>query len=891
MMKVDEIRALFLGFFKDKGHQVYPSDSLIPSIQDPSLLFTSAGMNQFKNYFLGTEKPPVARTTSSQKCLRTTDIEKVGKTPAHHTFFEMLGNFSFGDYFKLEAIQFAWEFLTERLHIPKEQLSVSVYEEDKEAYNIWLNKIKIPENEIFRFGENNNFWPANAPTEGPNGPCGPCSEIFYDLGKEVGCGLPSCSVACDCNRFVEIWNLVFMEFERQDKGKLVPLKKKNIDTGMGLERITAVMQNVQSNFDIDIFNPIIKHITDIAKIDYIKTSAEGARIRRMADHSRAIVFLIADGVLPSNEGRGYVERRILRRAVRDALYLGVKKPILHKLVPSVIKVMDKAYPELKNKHLQISRLIKAEEEKFMETVESGIKLLDDVITKLRKSDTRVFPGEEAFRLYDTYGFPVDLTESILYEKNFKLDITGYEKCLGEQREKARASSKIASEIFAPSAIDELKNTLPETVYIGDETISSDVTIEGILVDRKLLAKFTTAGFSLFDSPQITIITDKTPFYAESGGQTGDTGFLRNKDTEFEITDTQKIEKYTIHIGKPKRGEIKVGMKILAEVNKERRQAIACNHTATHLLHHALRTIIGSTVEQSGSLVLPDRLRFDYSMSQAPSETELKAVEKLVNRYIRENQKVTIKTMAFESAKKAGALTLFTEKYPDSVRVISIGDYSKELCGGSHIKQTGEIGSFKIISDSSIAAGTRRIEAITAEEVEKKIREKEKLLSQSARLLETTSHQLPHKIKRVLEKLESAEKKLSQYHKQENNQIASAFLERAETVRNVRIIAEILENKTVEDLRQISDYLRKSAEAVIALLSIVSDNKVDLILMMTPKLCDDEFNAIALSKEIAEIIEGSGGGRKDLAFAGGKRADKFSESLTHFSNLVRKKLMA
>jgi len=905
-MKLDDIRSLFLEFFRDKEHKIYPSDSLVPSSGDPSLLFTGAGMNQFKSYFLGATAPPAPRACSSQKCLRTVDIERVGRTPAHHTFFEMLGNFSFGDYFKKEAIHFAWEFLTKKLQIPPEKLSVSVYEDDQQAYDIWSKEIKVPANRIFRFGEDNNFWPANAPSEGPNGPCGPCSEIFYDFGEKYGCGLPTCSIACDCNRFVEIWNLVFMEFDRQDKGKLVPLKKKNIDTGMGLERIMAVMQGVVSNFETDIFKHLIKHIVDIIKVEYSPSSEEGTRIKRIADHIRALVFLAADGVSPSNEGRGYVERRILRRAVRDGINLGMKKPFLYKLVPVVVELMGKAYPELKDKHAHIARVIKAEEEKFLETVESGIKLLDEIVTKLKSAGNKTFPGDEAFKLYDTYGFPVDLTESILHEKGIKLDIAGYEKALAEQKELSRSGSKIASEIFARTEIDEIRNILKESVYVGDETLSADVTVEAILVGGKLIREYPALDMSgsqkekaqekiQWDIPNqdIVIITDKTPFYGESGGQVGDIGCFKTDGVEIEVNDAQKMEKYILHIGRLKNGAIKSGMKIRAEVNAERRQAIACNHTATHLLHYALRNVIGSTVEQSGSLVLPERLRFDYSMTKAPSDNELQSIEALVNQRIRDNADVIIKTMPQEEARKLGAMALFSEKYGDTVRVLVIGDYSKELCGGSHIKQAGEIGYFRIISDSSIGSGLRRIEAVTGQEALKYTYELEKALAHSAQLLQTTAHQVPQKIKQLAEKLEQTQAQLARYHKQENKEITKILLERATHIptagAGIKLVAEILENKSVEDLRVITDHLKNSGESVITLLGTATEDKANLILMMTPKLCRDDFNAVSIIKEIALIIEGNGGGRPDMAQAGGKRPDKLAKALVRFSNIINKNI--
>ncbi|MBI4712342.1 MAG: alanine--tRNA ligase [Planctomycetes bacterium] len=892
-MKVDELRSLFLDFFARKGHQVCPSASLIPA-NDPSLLFTGAGMNQFKDYFLGKVKPPFTRAVTAQKCLRTVDIERVGRTNSHHTFFEMLGNFSFGDYFKAEAITWGWEFLTEVLKLPKERLYISVYKDDKEAYKIWTEQIGIPKDRISGFGAKENFWPSDAPKEGPDGPCGPCSDIYYDTGVEFGCGLPTCALGCDCNRFVEIWNLVFMEFNRRGPEDLVPLAQKNIDTGMGLERVAAVMQNVRSNFDIDIFKPIIKHITEFVRVDYNPNSptlrsglrsgsAEGgARIKRIADHSRAIAFLITDGILPSNEGRGYVLRRILRRAYRDGMTLGAQKPFLYKLVPTVVEVMHQGYPELKEKQQQITRLIKAEEEKFMETVEQGMQLLEDTIKNLKKGGTKTFPGTEAFKLYDTYGFPIDLTESILNEHDYKLDIAGYEDALAKQREQSRGASKIAGEIFAKTPLDEVRNILKETVYLGHTKLQAPMKVEAILVNGKLVDE-TDPG-----DKEVAIITDQTPFYAESGGQVGDTGTLKAEGLEIHIQDTRKIENYVAHIGQVKKGVLKKGGTLEGSVDAARRAAIARNHTATHLLQNALRMVLGEHINQSGSLVEPERLRFDYSHFTALADDEIRTVEELVNRYIYENGQVKSERMPMEKAKKEGAIALFGEKYGDEVTVVRAGDYSKEFCGGSHVNRTGDIGYFRILGDSSIASGVRRIEAVTAAGAVKLARDNDGLIRQTAEIIGTTPAQITDKIRAFKDELKSLKQQLAQHQKHDNSDIARALIEKAEPVagKKFRLIAEIIENKTMDDLRSIADTLKQSPEPLVALIGSAVDNKPQMVLAMHQSVIRDGFDAMTLIKKVAKVIEGSGGGRKDLAQAGGKRADKLEEAMAEFGNLIK-----
>ncbi|MEK7448804.1 MAG: alanine--tRNA ligase [Planctomycetota bacterium] len=880
-MKVNELRSRYLEFFKEKKHLIQPSASLVP-LNDPSLLFTGAGMNQFKDYFLGRVAPPSKRITTSQKCLRTVDIEKVGRTVAHHTFFEMLGNFSFGDYFKKETITWAWEFLLNELKLPADQLYVSIYTDDREAYDLWHKIVGLPVEKIFKLGEASNFWPANAPSQGPNGPCGPCSEIFYDRGAEYGCGLPTCSVACDCNRFVEIWNLVFMQFNRQEDGTLKPLPQKNIDTGMGLERIAMVIQNVSSTFEIDIFRTIIKNILEVTKLDYHPQTEEGSRIKRIADHIRALVFLVADGVLPSNEGRGYVERRLLRRAFRDGMTLGLSKPFLYQLVPIVVQVMKRAYPELPDKETDLIRIIKSEENKFLETVEQGMTLLEKTIKDLSNRNEKRFPGEAAFKLYDTYGFPVDLTESILAEKGFKLDLLNYEEAMSRQKERARQSSKISQAVFASTPINEIKGILHHTEFIGYQQTVSPVKIEAIIADGALVNE--SEG-----NQEITIVTEKTPFYAESGGQVADTGSFKGPEVEVKITDTQRLENYILHIGKIKKGILRTGIILQAEVDSQRRQAIARNHTATHLLQNALRKILGEHLKQSGSLVAPDRLRFDYTHFSAPTRDELNSVEDYVNQRIMENAEVSSKETSLTQAKKLGALSFFGEKYGDNVRLVGIGDYSKELCGGTHLKNTGTIGYFKINNEHSIASGVRRIEAITGPEVLKKNREQTQRLEQVCELLNTAPNHLVEKIKALQQELKTAQQSLLRQAKQDNQEIARSLLNRTASTNNVKIIAEIFENKTMDELRTIADILRNSSEQIVALLGSTDNQKANLVLTMSENLVRAGFDSVSILKETAKLIGGSGGGRKNLSQAGGKNISKLNESMDYFVKMVTERL--
>ena len=715
-MKTNEIRRKYLSFFEKKGHSLLPSDSLVPE-DDPTLLFTGAGMNQFKDMFLGKGTLDVKKATTCQKCIRTGDIENVGKTPMHHTFFEMLGNFSFGDYFKLDAIEMAWEFMLNEMKLPEERLSVSIFQDDEESYGIWLNKIGIPKDKIYRFGEKENFWPASAPSEGPNGPCGPCSEIFYDRGEDVGCRRKECAPDCDCERFVEVWNLVFTQFDRRDGGVLNPLPSKNVDTGMGLERMASVVQGVSTNFEIDIFEPIIQNISEITEVAYDSRTENGKLMNRIADHIRAIIFCISDGVLPSNEGRGYVERRLLRRAVRDGLKLGKEDCFLYKLVPIIADVMNEQYPEIKQRRENIARIIKNEEERFHETLFMGNKRLDELMEGLRDSGQERLSGQDAFQLYDTFGFPFEMTKSILEESNLTVDENGFEKEMQMQRERAKVSSQMTGSIFDEGPLSILKETTKESVFLGYEKCNVEGKVIGLIVNEQLVDS-AKAG------QEVHVVLDQTPFYAEAGGQVGDTGIIQTKDSKVEISDTKKSNDIIVHIGKVVEGSISQYENVTSVIDTERRGAIKRNHSATHLLHYVLRQVVGQHAEQSGSFVAPERLRFDFHHFEGVKKDEIARIEELMNERIMENASVNTDQMALDQARKAGATALFGEKYGENVRVVNIGDYSQELCGGTHVDNTGEIGLFKIISESSIAAGIRRIEAVTGNEAIALTRRKE-----------------------------------------------------------------------------------------------------------------------------------------------------------------------
>lgn len=772
-MKTSEIRSKFLKFFEKKSHVIWPSDSLVPT-NDPTLLFTGAGMNQFKDMFLGKGNLPFKKATTCQKCLRTGDIENVGKTASHHTFFEMLGNFSFGDYFKKETIEWAWEFLTQELKIPEERLSVSVYKDDHESYEIWEKHIHIPRSRIYRYGEKDNFWPSNAPQLGPNGPCGPCSEIFFDQGTHIGCKRKECDPACDCGRFVEIWNLVFTQYDRKEGGKLDPLPHKNVDTGMGLERMARVMQGALTNFDTDIFIPAIQCIEDITQVKYYTQNGNAVLMRRIADHVKACIFCISDGVLPGNEGRGYVIRRLLRRAIRDGTQLGVKDSFLYKLVPIICNVMQDYYPDIKQRRENIARIIKNEEDKFHETLEQGTRILEEMMGTLQGGSQKTLSGKEAFKLYDTYGFPLDMTETILNEKGFTVDKEGFEEELNKQRLQARTASQMTGQVFDTGPLSKIKDISKGTKFLGYDQSTGQGHVIALIRDNQLVDRITAGNEAI-------IVLDQTPFYGESGGQIGDAGTLESGEGLFQVTDTKRSDDFTLHIGKVTQGELKNGNAVNAKIDTHRRNAIRKNHSATHILHYALRKVIGQHAEQAGSLVAPDRLRFDFHHFSSLTKEEITRIEDLVNEKILENTPVIAKETTIQQAKNAGAMALFGEKYGEHVRMVSMGDFSKELCGGTHVSSSGEIGPFRIISESSVAAGIRRIEAITGSVALHRYREKEEIIQQMCEALNTHEDKLLAKIEDIAHELKNLQKETIRLKQKELQGKISSLIENAKEV--------------------------------------------------------------------------------------------------------------
>ena len=880
-METNVIRRKFLSFFEKKGHSLFPSDSLVPE-DDPTLLFTGAGMNQFKDMFLGKGTLGVKSATTCQKCIRTGDIENVGKTPMHHTFFEMLGNFSFGDYFKLEAIEMAWEFMLNEMKLPEERLSVSIYLDDEESYGIWLKKIGVPEDKIYRFGEKENFWPANAPSDGPNGPCGPCSEIFYDRGEDVGCGRKECAPDCDCGRFVEVWNLVFTQFDRKDGGVLEPLPNKNVDTGMGLERMASVMQDVSTNFEIDIFKPIIQNISEITEVKYDSQTENGKLMNRIADHIRAIIFCISDGVLPSNEGRGYVERRLLRRAVRDGLKLGKEECFLYKLVPIIANVMHEAYSEIKQRRENIARIIKNEEERFHETLFMGNKRLDELMEGLRRSGQKRLSGQDAFQLYDTFGFPFEMTKSILEESGLNVDESGFEREMEKQREQARSSTQMTGNIFDEGPIGIIKETAKETTFLGYENCEIESRVIGLIIDEKLVKAADTGQ-------EVHIVLEQTPFYAEAGGQVGDTGIVQTKNSKVEVSNTKKSNDIIVHIGKVVEGKIKTNENVTCVIDKGRRAAIKRNHSATHLLHYTLRQVVGQHAEQSGSLVAPERLRFDFHHFEGIKKDEIARIEELMNERIMENTPVATEEMALDKARKAGATALFGEKYGENVRVVSIGDYSQELCAGTHVKNTGEIGLFKITSESSIAAGIRRLEAVTGNDALTRIRQKEKTLDRLCNVLDVQENMAVQRAEELMLQVRDLRKDVQKAKKEGTREFSSELIANAREISGVKIVTEVIEGVDIDDLRKTVDSLKESLGSVAIVLGTTEDGKVTLITSLSNDLVKKGLHAGNIARDIAKIVGGGGGGRADMAQAGGQLPDKINEAIDLGFRIIQEKI--
>ncbi|CAD5737930.1 alanine--tRNA ligase [Escherichia coli] len=869
-----EIRQAFLDFFHSKGHQVVASSSLVPH-NDPTLLFTNAGMNQFKDVFLGLDKRNYSRATTSQRCVRAggkhNDLENVGYTARHHTFFEMLGNFSFGDYFKHDAIQFAWELLTSEkwFALPKERLWVTVYESDDEAYEIWEKEVGIPRERIIRIGDNkgapyasDNFWQM-----GDTGPCGPCTEIFYDHGDHIWGGPPG-SPEEDGDRYIEIWNIVFMQFNRQADGTMEPLPKPSVDTGMGLERIAAVLQHVNSNYDIDLFRTLIQAVAKVTGA----TDLSNKSLRVIADHIRSCAFLIADGVMPSNDNRGYVLRRIIRRAVRHGNMLGAKETFFYKLVGPLIDVMGSAGEDLKRQQAQVEQVLKTEEEQFARTLERGLALLDEELAKL-SGDT--LDGETAFRLYDTYGFPVDLTADVCRERNIKVDEAGFEAAMEEQRRRAREASGFGADYNAMIRVDSASE------FKGYDHLELNGKVTALFVDGKAVDAI-NAG------QEAVVVLDQTPFYAESGGQVGDKGELKGANFSFAVEDTQKYGQAIGHIGKLAAGSLKVGDAVQADVDEARRARIRLNHSATHLMHAALRQVLGTHVSQKGSLVNDKVLRFDFSHNEAMKPEEIRAVEDLVNAQIRRNLPIETNIMDLEAAKAKGAMALFGEKYDERVRVLSMGDFSTELCGGTHASRTGDIGLFRIISESGTAAGVRRIEAVTGEGAITTVHADSDRLSEVAHLLKGDSNNLADKVRSVLERTRQLEKELQQLKEQAAAQESANLSSKAIDVNGVKLLVSELSGVEPKMLRTMVDDLKNQLGSTIIVLATVAEGKVSLIAGVS-KDVTDRVKAGELIGMVAQQVGGKGGGRPDMAQAGGTDAAALPAALASVKGWVSAKL--
>ncbi|HIE9291830.1 TPA: alanine--tRNA ligase [Klebsiella variicola subsp. variicola] len=869
-----EIRQAFLDFFHSKGHQVVASSSLVPH-NDPTLLFTNAGMNQFKDVFLGLDKRNYSRATTAQRCVRAggkhNDLENVGYTARHHTFFEMLGNFSFGDYFKQDAIKYAWELLTGEnwFALPKEKLWVTVYETDDEAFDIWANEVGVPRERIIRIGDNkgapfasDNFWQM-----GDTGPCGPCTEIFFDHGDHIWGGPPG-SPEEDGDRYIEIWNIVFMQFNRQADGTMEPLPKPSVDTGMGLERIAAVLQHVNSNYDIDLFRDLIASVAKVTgAIDLTNKS-----LRVIADHIRSCAFLIADGVIPSNENRGYVLRRIIRRAIRHGNMLGAKDTFFWKLVAPLIAVMGSAGEELKQQQAQVEQVLKTEEEQFARTLERGLALLDEELSKL-KGDT--LDGETAFRLYDTYGFPVDLTADVCRERNIKVDEAGFEAAMEEQRRRARESSGFGADYNAMIRVDGVSE------FKGYDHLELNGKVTALFIDGK-------AVDSVSAGQEAVVILDQTPFYAESGGQVGDKGELKGAGFSFAVSDTQKYGQAIGHIGKVASGSLKVGDAVQADVDEARRQRIRLNHSATHLMHAALRQVLGTHVAQKGSLVNDKALRFDFSHFEAMKPEEIRAVEDLVNAQIRRNLAIETNIMDIDAARASGAMALFGEKYDDRVRVLQMGDFSTELCGGTHAARTGDIGLFRITSESGTAAGVRRIEAVTGEGAIAMLHAQSDQLSDIAQLLKGDSHNLGEKVRAALERTRQLEKELQQLKEQAAAQESANLSSKAEEINGVKLLVSELAGVEPKMLRTMVDDLKNQLGSTVVVLATVADGKVSLIAGVS-KDVTDRVKAGELVGMVAQQVGGKGGGRPDMAQAGGTDASALPAALASVKGWVSAKL--
>ena len=878
-MTGNEIRKRFLDFFAERGHTVVASDSLVPK-NDPTLLFTNAGMVQFKNVFLGQEKRGYTRAVSSQKCVRAggkhNDLEQVGRTARHHTFFEMLGNFSFGDYFKKDAIIYAWDFLTKEMKIPADKLYASVYKDDDEAFELWQKEIKLTDDRIFRFGDKENFW-----AMGPTGPCGPCAEIFVDQGEALGCGKPTCTVGCDCDRYLEVWNLVFMQYDRDEAGKMTPLPSPCIDTGMGLERLAAVVQGKPSNYDSDLLMSIIEHVGKITAKQLNQNPETDVSLRVIADHARASTFLINDGVLPSNEGRGYVLRRIMRRALRHGKLLDQKEPFFHYITEDVIAKFQDVYPDLSVNHDFIQKVVTNEEDNFNTTLTVGTQRLDEILDKMKKAKSTTIPGEEIFKLYDTFGFPVDLVEETAKDTGYTLDMDGFNKAMQAQKEKAMNSWKGSGESAVSPVFNETLQKNGATKFNGYDNTHGEGKVVTLIKNNKSVD-------SVKEGEECDLLLDQTPFYGESGGQVGDVGRAYNDQAQLDIINTTKpLPDLIVHHAKVVQGTVKSGDPLTLEVDATKRNDTALNHSATHLLHAALKETLGGHVKQGGSLVGPNRLRFDYTHFSPLTDNERERIEALVNEKIRENIAVITDEMDIETALEKGAVALFGEKYGDSVRVVSVPGFSKELCGGTHVSATGNIGFFKITQETGIASGVRRIEAVTGSQAYEQIQKEFDNLSGIRSLIKAQPDEELKKLKKLIEKNKELEKQVASLKEKmvSGKANGSSLEDEVQKIGDVSLLVKKLEGVDAKILRSFIDNAKNQLKSVIVVVGAADNGKVILAAGVTKDLTD-RYHAGNILKKVAEVVGGKGGGRPDMAQAGGSKPEKLDEALGMVPSLLK-----
>ncbi len=878
-MLSSELRSKYLKFFESKGHLVHPSDSLVPN--DPTLLFTSAGMVQFKPYYIGERVPPCSRIVTSQKCLRTDDVDEVGDA-VHHTFFEMLGNFSFGDYFKRESIVWAWEFLTDVLKLNPDHIWTSVYLDDDEAWDIWAKDVGFPEERIVRLGEDKNYWPANAPSKGPNGVCGPCNEIFLDVTPQLGEPEdPTWSIAHDGGRFVEIWNLVFTQYDRQEDGTLKPLPTRNIDTGMGLERTIAVLQGTPTDYETDLFMPIIKSIESISGAAYGSAEDTDRAIRVVADHIRGAAFAIADGVMPSNAGRGYVLRRVIRKAIVQGRKLGLDRVFMDSVIPSIVAVMGGVYPEISERQAHLEKILSSEEEKFRRTLDAGLARLEEMIISAKAAESGRIDGETAFQLYDTFGFPLELTTEIAGEKGLRVDVEGFESAMEQQRQRAKDASDFGSVMVAGSGgvLAELERAVEPTQFVGYDTLSATATVQAILKGGELVG-------AISEGDEAEVVLDTSPFYAETGGQAGDIGSLVSEKASAEVTDTQKVSGLFFHKVALTYGTLTVGDAVNCSVNAARRHNIARNHSATHLLHAALRSVLGDHALQAGSVVDPDRLRFDFSHFQAVTPEELRSIEDMVNDMVLADLPAQTVETSVEEAREMGATALFGEKYGDRVRVVKMGDCSVELCGGTHLGRTSQIGLFKLVSESSIGAGLRRVEAVTGHAALKYVHEAEDRLHETAHALGSSVVEVVSAAERAVQSAKDAQREIDKLKSRDAADRAGSLAEAAEDLGGVRLVTASLDTADLPTLQKLADGIADKLGSGVVVLAGVADGKVLFVSKVTSDLTAQGFHAGNTLREVAKIAGGGGGGKPEFAQAGGRDASKVSDALAKACEIVR-----